>query len=78
MNGDDPSDLSNGDKINYTQYPLTPLGQLLTLCMTSGIVNYPHPSVPLQYFEIAVRYAEFWRCKTGSVQPMLEAMLDQR
>jgi exportin-T len=67
-----------GDKVDYDQFPLTPLGQLLNLCMTSGIVNYPHPSVTLQYFETAVRYVEFWRSKNGSIQPMFEAMLDQR
>jgi exportin-T len=66
------------EKIDYEQYPLTPLGQLLTLCMTSGIVAFPHPSVTLQYFETAVRYVDFWRSKAGSVKPMFEAMLDQR
>jgi len=66
------------DKVDYEQYPLTPLGQLLTLCMTSGIVSYPHPSVTLQYFETAVRYVEFLQTRAGSMQPIFEAMLDQR
>ena len=66
------------DKVEYEQYPLTVLGQLLSLCMTSGIVSYPHASVTLQYFETAVRYVEFWRSKPGTVQPILEAMLDLR
>lgn len=61
--------------IDYEQYPLTPLGRLLTMCMTSGIINYPHPGVSLQYFEIAVRYVDFWKSKPGSVRPMFEAML---
>lgn len=65
-------------KINYEQYPLTPLGRLLTLCMTSGLASYPHPSVPLQYFEIAVRYVDFWKVKQGSIQPVFEALLDSR
>jgi exportin-T len=64
--------------IDYEQFPLTPLGQLLNLCMTSGIASYPHPSVTLQYFEIGVRYVDFWKCKPGSVKPMFEAMLDSR
>jgi exportin-T len=67
-----------GAKIDYELFPLTPLGQLLSLCMSSGIVNYPHPSVTLQYFETAVRYVEFWKSKTGTIQPIFEAMLDQR
>ena len=66
------------DKIDFQQFPLTPLGQLLTLCMTSGIASYPHPSVTLQYFETAVRYVEFWQSKPLAVQPMYDAMLDQR
>lgn len=69
---------SSKEKIDCQQYPLTILGQLLTLCMTSGIVAYPHPGVSLQYFETAVRYVEFWKSKPGSVQPIYEAMLDQR
>lgn len=64
-------------KIDYDQYPLTPLGQLLSLSMTSGLSSYPHPSVPLQFFEIAVRYVDFWKIK-GGIQPMLEALLDSR
>lgn len=72
-------DMSSLDttKIDYDQYPLTPLGQLLSLCMTSGLSSYPHPSVPLQFFEIAVRYVDFWKIK-GAIQPMLEALLDSR
>ncbi|TXT13691.1 hypothetical protein VHUM_01058 [Vanrija humicola] len=65
-------------KIDFEQYPLTPLGQLLTLCMSSGLSSYPHPSVPLQFFEIAVRYVDFWKIKQGAVQPMFEALLDHR
>ena len=66
------------ERINYEQYPPTPLGQLLSLCVSSGISNYPHPGVTLQYFETAVRYVEFWKAKDGLIQPMFEAMLDQR
>ena len=66
------------ERINYDQYPLTPLGHLLTLCSTSGIASYPHPSVTLQFFETGVRYVEFWKAKDALIQPMYEAMLDQR
>jgi exportin-T len=69
---------SNKAEVNYQQFPLTTLGQLLTLCMESGVSSYPHPSVTLQYFEICVRYVEFWKARTGSIQPAFEAMLDQR
>ncbi|WWD20310.1 exportin-T [Kwoniella shandongensis] len=68
----------NKDKFDYEQYPLSPLGQLLTRCMSSGISTYPHPSVTLQYFEIFVRYVEFWKSKTEAIQPMFEAILDNR
>ena len=67
-----------GERIDYSQYPLTPLGQLLALCMTSGVATFPHPSVTTQYFEIAVRYVEFWKSRPETLAPMLEAMLDAR
>lgn len=63
------------DRIDYEQYTLTLLGELLNLCIQSGVGQYPHPSVTLQYFEIGVRYVDFWRSKPKSIQPMLEAML---
>lgn len=75
MNGN----ASNGkNEIDYQRYPLTTLGQLLTLCIESGVSSYPHPSVTLQYFESCVRYADFWKTKTGAIQPVFEAMLDSR
>jgi exportin-T len=64
--------------VDYEGFPLTPLGQLLTFCISSGIASYPHPSVTLQYFEIAVRYVDFWKSKPATVKPMFEAMLDAR
>ncbi|BEJ16561.1 hypothetical protein CspHIS471_0511660 [Cutaneotrichosporon sp. HIS471] len=70
--------LDSSTKIDYEQYPLTPLGRLLTLSMSSGLASYPHPSVPLMYFEIAVRYVDFWKVKQGAIQPMFEALLDTR
>jgi exportin-T len=65
-------------EIDYQQFPLTPLGQLLSLCIGSGVSAYPHPSVTLQYFEICVRYVDFWKSNAGSIQPVFEAMLDAR
>ena len=66
------------DRIDYQQYPLTPLGQLLTRCMDSGIINYPHPAVTLQYLETALRYVEFWKSRPGAVQPVIEAMVGEK
>ncbi|WWC92796.1 uncharacterized protein L201_007755 [Kwoniella dendrophila CBS 6074] len=66
------------DNFDYDQYPLSPLGELLKRCMASGISTYPHASVTLQYFEISVRYVEFWRYKPEAVPPMFEAILDAR
>lgn len=65
-------------EIDYHQFPLTTLGQLLTLCMDCGVASYPHPSVTLQYFEICVRYVDFWKSRSGAIQPVFEAMLDAR
>nr|XP_019043552.1 exportin-T [Kwoniella bestiolae CBS 10118]OCF22482.1 exportin-T [Kwoniella bestiolae CBS 10118] len=66
------------ENFDYDQYPLSPLGELLKRCMASGISTYPHPSVTLQYFEISVRYVEFWKYKAEAIQPMFEAILDGR
>lgn len=44
--------------------------------MTSGISSYPHPSVTLQYFEIIVRYIEFWKAKPETLPGLFEALLD--
>jgi exportin-T len=66
------------DKVDYDQYPLTLLGQLLDLCIQSNVAAFPHPSVTLQYFEIGVRYVDFWRSRPKTIQPMLQAMLDKR
>lgn len=81
VNGDDQLGQqlqSKPETVDYSQYPLTPLGQLLVLCMSSGVSSYPHPSVVLQYFEICVRYVDFWKSKAGAVHPVFEAMLDSR
>ena len=66
------------ERTDYSQFPLTPLGTLLALCQSAGIANYPHPSVTMEYFLVAVRYVEFWKAKEGMIQPTFEAMLDQR
>lgn len=68
---------ANG-KIDFEQFPLTPLGELLTLCMSSGLAAYPHPSVQLLFFEISVRYIDFWKAKPGAIQPIFESLLDSR
>jgi exportin-T len=73
----DPIVDANG-KIDYEQFPLTPLGQLLTLCTSSGLVTYPHPSVQLLFFEISVRYIDFWKVKPGAIRPIFESLLDSR
>lgn len=77
-NGAENQEVALDTKIDYEQYPLTPLGQLLSLCVSSNLASYPHPSVPLQYFEIAVRYVDFWKVKQGAIQPIFEALLDSR
>jgi exportin-T len=64
--------------VDYTTLPLTIQGELLVLCVQSGITNYPHPAVALQFFECATRYSEFFRVRPDVVQPTLAALLDAR
>lgn len=63
---------------DYSEYPLTPHGEMLFALMRSGICSYPHPIVGMQFFETAARYADFFKVRKEFVLPLLEAMVDAR
>ncbi|RUO96313.1 armadillo-type protein [Jimgerdemannia flammicorona] len=57
---------------------LAPLGEMLLKMVTSKISTYPHPSVPLQFFENAVRYYQFFEIRPEGIPDVLEAFVDTR
>ncbi|KAJ7707736.1 armadillo-type protein [Mycena rosella] len=64
--------------IDYSQYPLTPHGEMMFALVQSNISSYPHRSVMLQFFETASRYADFFKVRNECIMPTLEAMIDAR
>ena len=65
-------------QVDYTAFPLTVQGEILLRTVRSDISSYPHPSVALQFFECASRYAEFCKMRVDLIGPTLGALLDQR
>jgi exportin-T len=64
--------------IDYSQYELTAQGRMMISMITSNVVSYPHPAVPMQVFESAVRYPDFFKVRKEAVAPILEAIIDTR
>ena len=64
--------------MDYSEYPLTPLGEMLQAMVRSGISTYPHPAVAMQFFETAARYPDFFKVRKEYILPVLEALIDAR
>lgn len=65
-------------KINYSQYPLSSLGNLLLKASKALVTKFPHPSIAVQWFECVTRYHEFFEIFPGAIQDVLPAFLDDR
>ncbi|KAF8656825.1 hypothetical protein AX16_002373 [Volvariella volvacea WC 439] len=65
-------------EVDYSEFPLTTLGEMLYASVQSGIYNYPHRAVSLQFFETVVRYPDFFKVRKECILPVLEAMIDRR
>ncbi|TFK72889.1 ARM repeat-containing protein [Pluteus cervinus] len=63
---------------DYSEYPLTPHGEMLVALVQSGIAGYPHRAVALQFFETVARYPDFFKVRKECIIPVLEAMIDSR
>lgn len=63
---------------DYSEYPLTPHGEMLYALVQSGICSYPYRPVALQYFETVARYTDFFKVRKECIIPVLEAMVDIR
>ena len=63
---------------DYSEYPLTPHGDMLMALIQSGISRYPNRTVVMQFFETAARYGDFFKVRKECIVPTLEAMVDPR
>ena len=63
---------------DYSEYPLTPLGEMLLALVQSGISSYPNRAVSVQFFETVSRYTDFFKVRKDCILPTLEAMVDAR
>ena len=63
---------------DYSEFALTPHGQMLYTLVQSRISSYPHHTVTLQFFETTTRYTDFFKVRKECIMPTLHAMIDQR
>lgn len=63
---------------DYSEYLLTPHGEMLFALVQSGISSYPNRAVSLQFFETVSRYTDFFKVRKECILPALEAMVDAR
>ncbi|SGY86016.1 BQ5605_C009g05795 [Microbotryum silenes-dioicae] len=64
-------------RVDYTAFPLSTLGELLLRACRANVVEFPHPSVALQFFEITVRYSDFFRLCPEFIGRILPSFLDE-
>jgi exportin-T len=60
---------------DYSEYPLTTHGEMLSTLVRSRISSYPHQAVAMQFFETAARYGEFFKIRKECIMPTLDAMV---
>lgn len=65
-------------KIDYTQFPLSQLGEMMLRACRAKLVVYPHPAVSLQFFEVIVRYNDFFRLCPQYINELLPSFLDEQ
>ncbi|KAK7033114.1 Exportin-T [Favolaschia claudopus] len=73
-----PLDRDKNKTFDYSQYPLTPHGEMLFALVQSNISTFPHRNVALQFFETTARYPDFFKVRRECIMPTLEAMIDTR
>ncbi|KAF8589812.1 ARM repeat-containing protein [Ramaria rubella] len=63
---------------DYSEFPLTPHGEMMFTLIRSGISAYPHTTVVMQFFETAARYGDFFKVRKECIIPVIEALVDAR
>ncbi|KAM0750236.1 Exportin-T [Meredithblackwellia eburnea MCA 4105] len=64
-------------RIDYTQFPLSQLGEMMLRACQAKLVLYPHAAVSLQFFEVAVRYNDFFKLCPEYINDILPSFLDE-
>ncbi|GAA6052810.1 hypothetical protein JCM3770_006263 [Rhodotorula araucariae] len=64
-------------RIDYTQFPLSQLGELMLRACRAKVVDFPHAAVSLQFFEVVVRYHDFFRLCPEYITQILPSFLDE-
>ena len=49
---------------------------MMSKMVDSGLSNYPHPAIQLQYMEICVRYVQFFEHNPGGIPKVLESFVN--
>ncbi|CAD6943271.1 unnamed protein product [Tilletia controversa] len=62
----------------YAAMPLSSLGELVQLLVTSQVSGFPHPSAQLITFECLVRYSAFFTTRPNHIGNVLPSFLDAR
>lgn len=65
-------------QIDYTQFPLSQLGEMMLRACRSKVVAFNHAAVSLQFFEVAVRYSDFFKLCPEFIQEILPSFLDEQ
>lgn len=65
-------------EVDYSEYPLTPHGEILLALVQSGISAYPHRAVVMQFFETVARYGDFFKIRKDCIMPAMEALVSNR
>jgi len=65
-------------EVDYSEYPLTPHGEMLLALVQSSISAFPHRLVAMQFFETVARYGDFFKIRKECIMPTLEAIVDAR
>jgi exportin-T len=65
-------------KINFADYPASVLGELMMRTIQSNVAAWPHPAVPLQFFEVVSRYHDFFNLAPQTIMTVLPVFLDER
>lgn len=60
---------------DYSAYPLTRHGEMLYSMVQSGISDFPHKTVTMQFFETVARYGDFFKVRKDCIFPTLQAMV---
>ncbi|CAG8500890.1 6782_t:CDS:10 [Ambispora leptoticha] len=65
-------------KQNNKVVGLSPLGEMVQKMIESNISAYPHPSIPLSFFENVTRYYQFFEMQSDHIPIVLQTFVDTR